>query len=263
MCMDDSDGRAHETGPDALLARRSIVTAGGLLLGGLVVSALTGCNNNSARSGWKPNSAVGVTRLPGNYTVPANEPAYTPPRISGGVQVLPRSTWTRAGIARPSEAYAMNGVGRITVHHSGVDSSSLRSQSQVTRQIESFRQAHVRNGWADIGYHYIIDPQGRVYAGRPIDRQGAHVKDENEHNLGIMLMGNFDRQRPTGDALNTLQRLLAQEMRRYRVPLARVYTHQELRQTACPGRNLQPQMITMRARGGSLAQATGDSGGLA
>lgn len=191
--------------------------------------------------------------------VPSKTPTYTAPIATGRVNILPRSAWTGNGIARPNEAYPMAGISRITVHHSGVDSSSLRSQSQCARQIESIRQAHVKNGWADIGYHFIIDPQGRVYAGRPIGKQGAHVKDENEHNLGIMMMGNYDRQTPSGEALNSLKSLLVMQVRSYRVPLSKVYTHQELKPTACPGRNLQRQMIQLRSRNGGLAMALGES----
>lgn len=152
----------------------------------------------------------------------------------------------------------MNGVGRITVHHSGVDSSAIRSQSQAAKHLESIRQSHVRNGWADIGYHYIIDPQGRVWEGRSVWKQGAHVKDENEHNLGVMLMGNFDRQQPTADALRSLQSVLVAQMRSCRVATNRVYTHQELKPTACPGRNLQSKMVAMRSRNGALVLASGD-----
>jgi hypothetical protein len=35
---------------------------------------------------------------------------------------------------------------------------------------------------ADIGYHYTIDPTGRIWEGRPVQYQGAHVKMNNEHN---------------------------------------------------------------------------------
>lgn len=242
---------AAEAVPASGLARRGVL-AGGLLLGAWV---LAGCNSTGGRT--RPSSIM--VSNGGGMRVPSTPPQYVPPISTGRVNILPRSAWTGVGIARPNEAYPMAGINRITVHHSGVDSSSLRSQSQCTRQIENIRQAHVRNGWADIGYHFVIDPQGRVYSGRPVAKQGAHVKDENEHNLGIMMMGNYDRQTPSAEAMNSLKALLVMQIRSYRVPLARVYTHQELKPTACPGRSLQRQMVQMRSRSGELALALGES----
>jgi hypothetical protein len=81
------------------------------------------------------------------------------------------------------------------------------------------------------------------------------VKDTNEHNLGVLVLGNFDLQQPTPQALASLDSFVAAQMRRYRVPLSRVYTHQELRPTACPGRNLQRYMLATRTRSGRMASA--------
>ncbi|MEM9372274.1 MAG: peptidoglycan recognition family protein, partial [Planctomycetota bacterium] len=127
------------------------------------------------------------------------------------------------------------------------------------RRIESSRRGHLSRGWADIGYHYAIDPGGRVWQGRPLELQGAHVANQNQGNLGIVLLGNFDRGRPTDRAIRALDRLVASEMRRYRVPIGEVRTHGEMASTACPGRHLQRAMDRTRARGGRLASlALGD-----
>jgi hypothetical protein len=147
------------------------------------------------------------------------------------------------GIARLDQINWMNGVSRITVHHSAVDNSGLRNFSDTARMIEGIRAGHVARGWADIGYHYVIDPSGRVWEGRSVLRQGAHVQDNNEHNLGIMMLGNFEYQAPTPQALHAVDHFVASQMARFNVPLRRVYTHQELRRTACPGRNFQRYMM--------------------
>jgi hypothetical protein len=169
---------------------------------------------------------------------------------------MSRSQWTRMGIARPNEAHDMNGINRITVHHDAIVSTDLRSSSDVARRIESIRRTHVQKGWADIGYHYVVDPQGRVWEGRPVYKQGAHVEDNNEHNLGVVVLGNFSVHAPTAAATSSLERFVAQQMQRYRVPLGRVYTHQELRPTECPGTRLQRFMIATRGRRGDLYAMT-------
>ncbi len=79
--------------------------------------------------------------------------------------------------------------------------------------------------------------------------QGAHVKDHNLANIGVVALGNFDRQQPTQAQLNTVQQLLGELMDRYGVPISRVHTHQEWVPTACPGRHLQEYINTSRQLG--------------
>ncbi|MBX3363524.1 MAG: N-acetylmuramoyl-L-alanine amidase [Phycisphaeraceae bacterium] len=168
--------------------------------------------------------------------------------------VLPRHAWARQGpvmrLANP-----IGRITRITVHHDGMSPFSSSSQADAANRLESIRRAHVGQGWADIGYHFAIDPSGRVWEGRPLELQGAHVKDYNDQNLGILVLGNFMEMRPTSQALSTLGGFVASQMRRFNVPVSRVYTHQELRPTACPGVHLQRSMLDMRTRTGPLAMA--------
>lgn len=51
-------------------------------------------------------------------------------------------------------------------------------------------QWHTRdNGWAAIGYHFVIKRDGTVEGGRPHDTQGAHASQVNSHSIGICLAG--------------------------------------------------------------------------
>ncbi len=216
---------------------------------------MAGCQSKSR---WRPLSESELNR-----PIPAAQPrtAPTPQTLTGSVSgVVPRHEWTRSepilALAKP-----MNGIRRITVHHSGVVSSSVRTKTDAARMLESIRSGHIGRKWADIGYHYIVDPTGRIWEGRPVRLQGAHVSEQNENNLGIMVMGNFMEERPTSEALGALDAFLAEQMRRYRVPLrgafpyVGVYTHQEIGSSACPGTSLQSYMIATRSGSGRLARA--------
>lgn len=190
----------------------------------------------SQKPGWLGGSSEGLRRtsMPG---------------------VISRSTWTRA-TPKTWDTNPMNGIKRITVHHDGMSPFTSTSQSAAAQRLESIRGSHVSSrGWADIGYHFVVDPGGRVWEARPVALQGAHVKYNNEHNLGIMVMGNYDKQTPTNAASTTLDDFVGAMMRQYRVPVSRVYTHQEIRPTACPGKSLQRVMESTRSRGGVLARA--------
>lgn len=233
------------------LDRRSILV-GGLIAGAGLV--LAGCQSNKAEdyagTFGPPIDKTPVGRSDGGGGGNERAPTGTARAPSG---VIPRREWTSAGVVT-SLANPLGKVTRVTVHHDAIHSEDIRSKSDAARRLASIREAHLKQDWADIGYHYIIDPQGRVWEGRPIRYQGAHVKFNNENNLGIMVMGNFDEQRPTSAALATLDAFVSDRMKAYGVPVGRVYTHQEIRPTACPGRNLQAYMVQTRA-GGRMANA--------
>lgn len=232
------------TGPMRELNRRELL-GGGLALGAGLL--LAGCQRKS--TAFKPLSQEELDGPP-HVTIPPRR-SVTSSAPSG---VIPRRDWTSTGPIM-SLVNPMNGVDRITVHHSAVIAAGVRGKSDAARMLTAIRSGHVGQGWADIGYHYIIDPQGNVWEGRATRYQGAHVKENNEHNLGIMCLGNFDQERPSSSMLATLDSFLADRMRAYNVPISRVYTHQEIRATECPGRNLQGYMVATRSGSGRLARA--------
>ena len=226
------------------LNRRELL-GGGLILGAGLL--LAGCQRKSTT--FKPLSQEELDGPP--HIEPPARRATVPGTPAG---VLARREWTSTGPIM-SLINPMNGIDRITVHHSAVIAAGVRGKSDATRMLNAIRSGHVGQGWADIGYHFIIDPQGNIWEGRPVRYQGAHVKENNEHNLGIMCLGNFDQERPSSAMLSTLDGFVADRMRAYNVPLSRVYTHQEIRSTECPGRNLQGYMVATRSGSGRLARA--------
>jgi hypothetical protein len=236
--------------------RRQILRGGLVLTAGMVLAA---CQRNRM-GGWKPLPQSEIDGPPLKPLAGGDSPRPLPNRSSIPSGVVPRRDWASAP-PNLSRINPMNGVNRITIHHDGMAPVSLRSKGDVAQRLEMIRSAHTGNHdnggqpWADIGYHYIVDPQGRVWEGRPVRYQGAHVRDNNEHNLGIMVLGNFDEQSPTGDALSTLDAFIADRMRAYRISVNRVYTHQEINPTACPGSNLQSYMVATRSSRGYLARA--------
>jgi hypothetical protein len=242
-------GSANSDGVHSLgLTRREALAGGGLVIGSFL---LTGCggSRSAALPGpyWSdPAALASAPTQP--HSLPSPAPTTgTPPGI------VPRSMWARMGVARKDDIFPMNGIRRITVHHDGMPPTTLSTTNQVANRIEQIRQSHVGGrGWADLGYHYVIDPMGRVWEGRSTMYQGAHVHNQNENNLGILVMGNFQIQTPTSSALASLDRFLANQMQRYNVAMGAVRTHQERAPTECPGRNLQAYMNRTRGGSGSL-----------
>lgn len=144
-----------------------------------------------------------------------------------------------------------NGVSRhdpriFTVHHTvGRLTTSLPATKAELRGIQDFHQGS-RRGWDDIAYHFLIDGKGVVALGRPLGRLGSHVLGHNSGNVGIALMGDFNKSRPTPQQVAALVHLVAYVMRKEDLPLPRrssalLRGHREWRGGGdydCPGRNL-------------------------
>lgn len=127
---------------------------------------------------------------------------------------------------------------RLTIHHTGAGVNRHLSQDQVATDIEIIRGAHRHRLWGDIGYHFVIDRAGRVWEGRPLRYMGAHVAEANSENLGIVLLGNFEQQRPAPQQLVSMHKLTGALRTQLSIPGNRVYGHRDLGRTLCPGRFL-------------------------
>lgn len=55
--------------------------------------------------------------------------------------------------------------------------------------VDDIRSWHKAQGWADIGYHYVVDLEGKVHNGRSVDLIGAHCSGHNTHSIGVVYVG--------------------------------------------------------------------------
>lgn len=184
-----------------------------------------------------PNLSMAV--FPNKLGVAIAHPSDAP------VIIERRDQWAHAA-PNYADMVLMNGINRMTIHHSGFPEPWETEAWQTTaNEIEDIREFHTGappedRGWADIAYHYVVDRAGRVWQARPLVYQGAHVRHHNAHNLGIVLLGNFDLQDPSAAQLCALREFVLFVKKLYRIPLHRIYTHRELadNHTDCPGTSL-------------------------
>lgn len=109
------------------------------------------------------------------------------------------------------------------------------------------RQWHVGSRhWNDIGYHYVIlngirspdgvyviEDDGLVEEGRPLDHVGAHTKGYNADSIGICLIGH--RHFSSNQLFDTLPKLIQQLMGEFGLNVDDVYGHNEFtNQKTCP-----------------------------
>ena len=172
---------------------------------------------------------------------PKRRPNRTKPRprarILGRVSIRSRSGWNARAIG--SNISRMSQIRKITVHHTGDKYHSAGTARNSAHEINAIQKYHQQqNGWADIGYHFIVDHNGRVWEGRPLRYQGAHARGRhNVGNIGVVLLGNFLIQRPSKRQMDALDQLLVQLCRKHRIPPHQIHTHSELLngETKCPG----------------------------
>lgn len=222
---------AHQT-------RRGFLFAGVVLLG---VVLLAGCGTKRV-----------TTSLPGPIWTGA-QPTITPdesgvlPKPTVSIGAISRSRWAK-GPPIPKNMKIMQPVKYITIHHAGSSKVFTKKlESSAAARLETIRKAHLQRGqWGDIGYHFAIDPAGRLWEGRSLRWQGAHVKASNEGNIGVVVLGNYDRQPLNRAQSSRIESTIRFLMKKYNVPVSRVKTHKEWAVTDCPGKSLQRLMVRLR-----------------
>lgn len=58
--------------------------------------------------------------------------------------------------------------------------------------VEQIRRDHLKRGFSDVGYHYIVYRDGTVHLGRDVNIAGAHVSGHNPYSIGIAYVGGLE-----------------------------------------------------------------------
>jgi len=67
----------------------------------------------------------------------------------------------------------------VVVHFTGTTETSL----------EQIRQEHEEKGFREIGFHFVVDPQGKLLMGRHQSLVGAHHPDYDENSVSVCVIG--------------------------------------------------------------------------
>lgn len=145
--------------------------------------------------------------------------------------------------ARYQLGTALGGTRRhVLIHHSA--SPHLEAIAPVDTEIAAVRGIEryhaVNNGWAGIGYNWLVAPSGRVYEGRGWNRVGAHCPGMNTRSYGVCILMNAERFPPTVQAIGGVRELIRAGISGGYVHIAyRVAGHRDHdKGTECPGDRL-------------------------
>ena len=195
------------------------------------------------------------------------DPGVTPAALRKsrrGAELEGRAQWCPAPFVCPkNNDPSLTRPTHLIVHHTAGNNHAT-DWASVMRAIW---ELHVKgNGWADIGYNFLIDPNGVAYEGRGDGILGAHFSAVNTGTAGISVIGTFTNLPPTAPAMSTLIDLLTWQAQRYSLdPLAEtlhaasalelkvVSGHRDAGlsprasgRTECPGTSLYPLLPALR-----------------
>ncbi len=211
--------------------------------------------------------------LSGVNTLNASALRTTHTQAVGGVAILPRAAWGADEKLRfgkdgkeswPTEYRAIQ---KVIVHHT----VTRDPETDPKATIRAIYQYHaVSRGWGDIGYNFLIDPQGNIYEGRSGgDRVvGGHALQYNWGSIGIAILGTYMDHSLSDAARTSLLALIRAKAGDLdpvgkgfyidREGVLNINGHRGVLNTSCPGDGFYPQMNNIRRELKGLPIWTGD-----
>lgn len=249
-------------GADAVQAR--VLTASGSAPDDLKIDLVNG--------GTAPSPRVEASAT-------AQSPAYRPGSVSGDVLrpsgIVSRAKWgadEKKADTTPSRSVKLQAM---YIHHTA--SSNSYTPAQAAQAVRSFFLSHTQSrGRDDIGYQFLIDKYGTIYEGRRGSLNdlvvGAQAGGFNTGSIGVSMIGNYDRAKPSAAMLESLRKVLAWKGYAYgidvtgkttltakvegastscyqggaRVTVPTLLGHRTTNYTGCPGQYLFNQLPALR-----------------
>ncbi|MBP2834104.1 N-acetylmuramoyl-L-alanine amidase [Aquimarina sp. U1-2] len=182
--------------------------------------------------------------------------------------VVSRRQWG----AIPRGAAATSSVSHLIIHHE-FGSNTSRDWAARVRAVQNF---HINgNGWSDVGYNFLVDPNGVIYEGRAggDNAVGAHFCGRNRNTMGVCMLGDYSSVTPTTATQTSLKRLLAWKANKENInplgssfhyavnrSLTHIAGHRDAGCSACPGNGGYATLSSIRSGVNSLL-SNGCSGG--
>ncbi|MFI6957197.1 N-acetylmuramoyl-L-alanine amidase [Nocardia sp. NPDC050408] len=202
----------------------------------------------------------------------------------GGPNVISRSQWGADESIRCEEPTYDDQLGGLTVHHTaGRNDYTPAESAGIVRAIYTYHAKTL--GWCDIGYNALVDKYGQIFEGRfgGLDRpvQGAHAGGFNENTAGVALMGNYESEEPSEEAINAIGRFIGWRSKiagldpkgyttmysegtdftsyaqgeAVRLPV--VFAHRDVGNTSCPGDSAYADMDRIRDIAAGISASSG------
>jgi hypothetical protein len=197
-----------------------------------------------------PPPTVTLAGPPTATTTPVAEPTPVP---VGAPSLVSRSDWGADG---PGSALVPHTPARIILSH---NANPCCSDGSAAARLRADQAVHMQdNGWPDIAYHYIVAPDGTIFAGRAADRQSdssyaaVNPTYDLDGSLVIGVLGNYDTQEPTAATIRSITWLMAWLCQEYAIAPDEIYHFSQVAptdpwsgETTSPGGNM-PEVAAFR-----------------
>ena len=116
--------------------------------------------------------------------------------------------------------------------------------------VADIRRWHLKRGFNDIGYHYLIHIDGTIEEGRPLNKQGAHCSGQNRGSIGICYVGGMSKDMKKAKDTRTqaqkdsLIKLMHELIYKYNKDMT-IHGHNEFANKACPSFNVQEEYANL------------------
>jgi len=191
-----------------------------------------------SKSGTKPADIKVVTIDPGNSgssvtpaayhsnatfdgTVRASSIATTTgdgtPAFTPRPAIISRSAWGASAGTTCSAPLTGNSTHGVVIHHTAGNNTYSKSDSaKIVRGIQAY---HVKgHGWCDIGYNFLVDRFGQIFEGRkggtdrPVRAAHSGNAEVNTYDMGVSMMGNYDKVVPSTALKDSMVKLVGWRM---------------------------------------------------
>lgn len=201
----------------------------------------------------RPRPTSTATASPEEAATPAAPEPNDMPLLAGVPRppIISQAEW---GAAPPGSPFIPHYPRQITLHHEGVYFDGSIPAAEYLRKVQHW--SITDRGWPDIPYHFIIDLDGLIYAGRPLEMQGDTntAYDLRGHAL-VSLLGKYDagEQEPAWHQIEATIAIMAWIAYTYAISPDLIYGHRDFvplneqgehidprtgEQITCPGDNL-------------------------
>lgn len=191
-------------------------------------------------------------------------------------KIVTRAQWGADESIRDTRIIGWAPFRKIVVHHTA-SPNGVKDPAQTVRF--GYELHVVGRGFTDIGYNFLIGPDGQIFEGRRARKYGkgelhtgedgsgngivgGHTKGRNAGTCGIALIGNFMKSSPSAAALQSLIHLASWEAQRHQIdPLGNdvfiatdgtkltfpnIVGHRGIGSTLCPGNKMAAALPWLR-----------------